>query len=306
MSPYDTLVPTTSGRGAKVPSHPRPTVRRRRLGGEPRRLREAAKVSAEKAGERIGGDKSKISRQENGRQGVSKLEIEALFDLYGVEDEKLKTALITLAREGRRKGWWAQYSDILEERFQERLAIESDAARIHVFQPLLVPGLLQTIEYATESIRAVEKDATEEEVQSLVKIRMDRQDIFTRDDAPQYVCILDEAVLRRAIGGPKVMVEQLQKLIEVNSPPKLTVQIIPFSDGWHAGLDGAFSLYTYPDPMELDVVNLDYLDGALYLEEDGPVERYKLAFDELRTAALTSRQSLDLISEVARDFKKRT
>lgn len=271
-----------------------------------KRLREAAGVKMEQAAERIGGEKSKISRQANGRQGISKLEIEALLDLYGVKDQRLKAALTTLAREGRRKGWWAQYSDILEERFQERLAIESDAARILVFQPLLVPGLLQTEEYGTELIGSAEKDATEEEVQSLVSVRMDRQVIFARDDAPQYVCILDEAVLRREIGGPAVMADQLQKLIDVNNPPKLTIQIIPFSQGWHAGLDGHFSLYSYPDPMDLDVVNLDYLDGSLYLEEDGPVERYQLAFDELRASALPSRQSMDLISHVARDFKKRT
>ncbi|WP_241990052.1 MULTISPECIES: DUF5753 domain-containing protein [unclassified Streptomyces] len=112
--------------------------------------------------------------------------------------------------------------------------------------------------------------------------------------------------LLRHIGGPAVMAEQLQRLTEVSNPPKLTIQIIPFGQGWHAGLDGAFSLYTYPDPMDLDVVNLDYLDGALYLEEDGPVERYKLAFDDLRAAALPSRQSMDLISQAARDLKKRT
>ncbi|WP_405803379.1 helix-turn-helix domain-containing protein [Streptomyces sp. NBC_01187] len=289
-----------------MPSHPRPTVRRRRLGSELRRLREASGVSAEAAAERIGGDKSKISRQENGRQGVSKLEIEALFTLYGVEDKRLMTALVTLAREGRRKGWWAQYSDILEDRFQERLAIESDAAHIHVFQPHLVPGLLQTEEYATESIRNVEKSETEDGVHSLVSVRMGRQEIFARENPPQYVCILDEAVLRREVGGPEVMAAQLQKLVDVDNPPKLTVQLIPFGQGWHAGLDGAFSLYKYPDPMDLDVVNLDYLDGALYLEENGSVERYQLAFDELRTAALPSRQSRDLILQAARDFKKRT
>ncbi|WP_246096748.1 helix-turn-helix domain-containing protein [Streptomyces botrytidirepellens] len=289
-----------------MPSHPRPTVRRRRLGSELKRLREEAGVKMEAAAEEIGGDKSKISRQENGRQRVTKLEIQALLDLYGVQDQRLRTALTTLAREGRRKGWWAQYSVILPDGFQERLAIESDAARIHVFQPLLVPGLLQTLEYATESIRAVEKNAGEEQIESYVSVRMSRQEILRRDSAPQYVCILDEAVLRREIGGPETMASQLEKLIEVNSPPELTIQVIPFGHGWHAGLDGAFSLYSYPDPMDLDVVNLDYLDGALYLEEDGPVERYKLAFDDLRASALPSRRSMELISQVARDFKQRT
>lgn len=260
----------------------------------------------EDAAERIGGDKPKISRQENGRQGVSKLEIEALLALYGVVDDRLRTALITLAREGRGKGWWAQYSDILPAGFQERLSIESDAARILTFQPMLVPGLLQTAEYATEVIRSAGKSATEDEIEAYIEVRANRQAIFARDNPPQYVCLLDEAVLRREVGGPAVMAAQLGKILEVNSPPKLTIQVVPFSQGWHAGADGAFNIYSYPDPMDLDVVNLDYLDGALYLEEDLPVERYQLAFDELRATALASRQSMELVSAVQREFLNRT
>lgn len=260
----------------------------------------------EDAAERIGGDKPKISRQENGRQGVSKLEIEALLALYGVDDERLRTALTTIAREGRRKGWWAQYNGILTAGFQERLSIESDAVRIHAFQPLLVPGLLQTVEYATETIRSVDRDATKEEIQSYVEVRRNRQEILARDNAPQYVCVLDEAVLRREIGGPVVMAGQLQKLMEINNPPRLTIQVVPFGQGWHAGLDGAFNIYSYPDPMDLDVVNLEYLDGALYLEEDEPVDRYKLAFDGLRASALASRQSMKLISDAAQAFRQRS
>ncbi|MEU1323381.1 helix-turn-helix domain-containing protein [Streptomyces microflavus] len=288
-----------------MPSHPRPTVRRRRLGAELKRLREKAGVSMEDAAERIGGDKPKISRQENGRQGVSKLEIEALLALYRVSDDRLRTALTTLAREGRRKGWWAQYSDILPAGFQERLSIESDAARILTFQSMLVPGLLQTAEYATEVIRAAGKSATEDQLKSYIEVRASRQEIFARDNPPQYVCLLDEAVLRREVGGPAVMAAQLGKILEVNNPPKLTIQVVPLSQGWHAGADGAFNIYSYPDPMDLDVVNLDYLDGALYLEEDLPVERYQLAFDELRATALASRQSMELVSSVRREFAKR-
>ncbi len=259
----------------------------------------------EDAAERIGGDKPKISRQENGRQGVSKLEIEALLELYRVSDDRLRTALTTLAREGRRKGWWAQYSDILPAGFQERLSIESDAARILTFQSMLVPGLLQTTEYATEVIRAAGKSQTEEQIKSYIEVRASRQEILARPNPPQYVCLLDEAVLRREVGGPAVMVRQLDKILEVNNPPRLTIQVVPLSQGWHAGADGAFNIYSYPDPMDLDVVNLDYLDGALYLEEDLPVERYQLAFDELRAAALASRHSMKLVSSVRQGFADR-
>ncbi|MCF3167822.1 helix-turn-helix domain-containing protein [Streptomyces californicus] len=286
-------------------SHPRPTVRRRRVGAELKRLREKAGVRMEDAAERIGGDKPKISRQENGRQGVSKLEIEALLELYGVSDDRLRTALITLAREGRRKGWWAQYSDILSSNFQERLSIEADTARILSFQPMLVPGLLQTVEYATQVIRSAGKNATEEQIASYIDVRRSRQEIFTRENPPQFVCLLDEAVLHREIGGPAVMAAQLGKILEISNPPKLTIQVVPFAEGWHAGADGAFNIYSYPDPMDLDVVNLEYLDGALYLEEDESVERYQLAFEELRTASLTTKQSMELVSSVQEEFAKR-
>ncbi|MGQ4451481.1 helix-turn-helix domain-containing protein [Streptomyces griseus] len=288
-----------------MPSHPRPTVRRRRLGAELKRLREKAGVKMEEAAERIGGDKPKISRQENGRQGVSKLEIEALLALYGVSDERLRTALTTLAREGRRKGWWAQYSDILPGGFQEGLSIESDAVRILTFQPMLVPGLVQTAEYATEVIQSADKGSTEEQIASYIKVRSSRQEAFGRDNPPQFLCLLDEAVLHREVGGPAVMAAQLDKILEINNPPKLTIQVVPFAQGWHAGADGAFNIYSYPDPMDLDVVSLEHLDGVLYLEEDESVERYQLAFDELRAAALTTKQSMGLVSSVQRKFAER-
>ncbi|MEV7870381.1 helix-turn-helix transcriptional regulator [Streptomyces sp. NPDC088124] len=285
-----------------MPSHPRPTVRRRKVGGEFKRLREAAGIKMEQAAERIGGDKSKISRQENGRQGMTKLEVEALLALYGVDDHRLRTALTTLARESRRKGWWAQYSDLLPDVFQEQLSIESDAVRILIFQPLLVPGLLQTREYAEDVIRGVEKSASDEQIESFISVRMDRQEVLRRKDAPQVLCLLDEAVLRRVVGGPKVMADQLEALIKRNNPPQLSIQIIPFGQGWHAGLDGAFSVFSYPDPMDLDVARVEYLDGALYLEDDGPVKRYQLTFDQLRATALPSGQSMDLIARAARDL----
>jgi transcriptional regulator with XRE-family HTH domain len=296
-----TLVTHTPSRGADLPSHPRPTVRRLRVGSELKRLREASGVKMEVAAERIGGDKSKISRQENGRQGISKLELEALLDLYKVDDDRLRTTLTALAREGRRKSWWAPYGDILTHRFQQQLSIEAEAACIFLWQPLLVPGLLQTHAYAEEFIRQTEKWATAEEVESHVTVRMERQEIFKGDNPPQVVCLLDETVLYRRIGGAKVMAEQLRKLIAMNAPPHFSIQIVP-SEGWHAGLDGAFSMFSYPDPMDLDVVSVDYLDGKLYLEENEPVDRYKLTFDALRSAALPSRRSIDLISRAARDL----
>lgn len=282
----------------------RPTVRALRLGSELRRLREAAGVDMKTAAERIGGDKPKISRMETGKQGVTKAELEVLLQLYSVEDRKIVAALDALRATRRRPDWWDQYGTILGPQLRERLAIERDAVRILCFQPLLIPGLLQTPEYARVVNLGVARDASPDQIESLTQVRMVRQEIFKRDSPPQYVCVLDEAVLRRSVGGPAVMAGQLKHLLTAIEPPLTSVQVIPFSNGWHPGLDGSFTIYAYPDPMDLDVVVSEYLDGALYLEEDRTVDQYRLAFDELRTLALSSGQSIDLISRIARDLEE--
>ncbi|WP_241562119.1 helix-turn-helix domain-containing protein [Streptomyces hoynatensis] len=287
-----------------MPTKPRPTVRARRLGAKLRRLREDAGVKMEAAARRIDGDKPKISRIENGRMSIRRLELEALLGLYGVTDERTVNALTTMLRQTRRKGWWHQYSQDLDPDFEERLDLEDDAVRILAFQPLLVPGLLQTADYARAVIRSAERSASDDEVETWMSMRMTRQDILSRETPPQLVCVLDEAVLHRQIGGPATLIGQLKRLCEVNSPPELSIQVVPFGQGWHAGLDGGFSIYSYPDPLHLDVVTVDYLDGALYLEDDSSVERYRRAFDHVRASALSSRQSTSLISRLARDLDR--
>jgi transcriptional regulator with XRE-family HTH domain len=289
----------------EVAGHLIPTVRRRRLGAELRRLRDAAGVKMEDAAERIDTDRTKISRVETGRQSIKPIEVEALLRLYGVEDEAMISALRTLAREGRKKNWWQQYNDLRPD-LRERLAIESDAGGIRQYSQVLVPGLLQTEKYAETLIREADKSITDEEVASLIKLRLERQAILRREEPPppQYICLLDESVLHRQIGGPAVMAEQLRALLKINDPPDLSIQVVPFDQGWHAGLDGPFEIFSYPNPMDFDVVALEYLDGAMYLEEDEPVERYRRSFDQLRAAALSSRQSMDLISRTARDLDR--
>ncbi|KAB8159516.1 helix-turn-helix domain-containing protein [Streptomyces sp. 3MP-14] len=261
-------------------------------------------MTLEDAAERIDGDKPKISRIENGRMSIRRLELEALLELYGVKDERTVTALTAMLRQSRKKGWWHQYSQDLDPDFEERLDLEDDAVRIHVFQPLLVHGLLQTAEYAEAVIRAAERSATEEQIATWLQMRMVRQEILRREAPPQFVCVLDEAVLHRQISSPAIQAAQLRRLREINSPPEVSIQVVPLGQGWHAGLDGGFTIYSYPDPLQLDVVSVDYLDGALYLEEDAPVERYRRAFHQVRASALSSRQSMTLISRLARDLEK--
>jgi len=257
------------------------------------------------AGEHIDGDKTKMSRIENGRQGIRPLEIKALLALFGVQDEKIKTALLTLAKDAKRKGWWEQYGDPLLSGLEDRLSLEWDAVHIHAFQGALVPGLLQTKAYAESVIRATSLRFTEEQLQAGISFRMERQNIFDRSEPepPQYLCILDEAVLHHEVGGPKVMAEQLWKLIEVSERAGISVQVVPYEQGGYVGLEGSFAIYSYPEEMALDVVGIDYHDGSLYLEEDASVERFRRAFDQVRGAALSSRQSMDLIAQTARDFE---
>ncbi|WP_103532485.1 helix-turn-helix transcriptional regulator [Streptomyces sp. SM11] len=283
-------------------AHPEPKVRKKRLGSELRRLREESGVSLQQAGETIDGDKTKMSRIENGRQGLRPLELKTLLDMYQV-DLPMREALLALQRQSKQKGWWSQHSDKLKPDFQERLTLESDAVRIYAYQSVVVPGLLQIDAYAEAVIRGTgSKRMTDEEVRTLVDLRLARQAIFDRDDAPQYLCILDESVLHRQVGGPAVTAAQLRNLVEASDRPGIAVQVIPYAQGAYVGMDGPFTVYSYPDPMELDVVGLDNLDGGLYLEETGAVENYRSAFDQLRAAALSSRQSMDVISRVARDL----
>jgi transcriptional regulator with XRE-family HTH domain len=273
------------------------------LGAELKTLREAAEVSVEEAARRIHGDNSKISRLENGRQRVTRLELEALLDLYRTEDEKLREWLIALSTEGRKRSWWRQHGDVLPASFQELLTMESDAAKIAAFQPQVIPGLLQTKEYATAVIAGASGPLPDHEVEFFVNFRLERQAVFQRDDPPQYLCILTEGVVRQQIGGPAIMAEQLRRLMSLSRPPEMTIQVIPFSQGAYTSTGGAFALYSYPDPLDLDIVHTDYLDGALYLEEDATVEKYRRALDGLRTAALSSRQSMELISSIVRDLE---
>jgi hypothetical protein len=258
----------------------------------------------DEAAQRIDGDKPKISRIENGKLGVRRLEVEALLELYGVADERLVSSLVTLARQGRKKSWWHQYSESLNAALQESLDLEEDTVRILAYQPFLVPGFVQTPEYAESVVRNAERTASGEQIQNYLSVRMERQKLLRGEKAPQYVCVLDEAVLHRQIGGSATLAAQLRALVEVNSPPELTIQVIPFQQGWHAGLDGGFRIYSYPDPMDMDVVCVEYMDGTLYLEEDVTVDKYRMAFDQLRASALSSRETVELISRLARDLDR--
>nr|WP_024127617.1 helix-turn-helix transcriptional regulator [Streptomyces sp. F12]AHE40381.1 DNA-binding protein [Streptomyces sp. F12] len=280
----------------------RRTARRRRLGAALREARGAAGVTPEEAAKAIHGDKSKISRIETGRHRVSRLELETLMDLFCVSDPKIREWLVALSTEGQRRSWWRSHGDRLEQDFKELLSLEEDAERIVAFQPQVVPGLVQTRPYATSVIRSNDPSLGDEQVDFFADFRLRRQEIFKKDTPPEYLCIITEGVLHQRVGGAEVLKQQLEHLLQLGQQPNITVRVIPFSQTGYTGTSGAFTLYSYPDPLDLDVVQVEYLDGALYLEEENTIRKYRESLDLLRSSALPAPESHDLISKIHRDL----
>ncbi|WKK21733.1 helix-turn-helix transcriptional regulator [Streptomyces olivoreticuli] len=289
---------TTAGEEAMGHSSRR-TARRRRLGSELRALREAARVSTEEAATAIHGDKTKISRQETGVHRVTRLELEVLLNLYKAEDGKQREWLIALSSEGNKRSWWSQHGPMLPDGFKELLTLEADAARITAFQTQVIPGPLQTQEYATAVISGACEPLTDERLNFFVDFRMSRQSIFLRGNPPQYLGIIMEGVLHHRVGGPKVMADQLRHLVAMCQSPNLSVLVVPFSQSSFTETGGSFALYSYPDALDLDVVQVEHLDGALCLEEDGAVSKYRKTIEKLQSSALSPQQSIELISAIA-------
>jgi transcriptional regulator with XRE-family HTH domain len=281
----------------------RRTARRRRLGTALRESREKAGVSPEQAARAIHGDKSKISRIETGRHRVSRLELETLMDLFTVTDSKTRAWLVALSAEGQRRSWWRTHGDRLEQDFKELLTLEEDAERIVAFQPQVLPGLVQTKEYAASVISSNDPALAAEQVEFFADFRLRRQEVFGRATLVDYLCIVTEGVLRQRVGGPEVMKGQLRHLLEIGAKPNVEIRVVPFSEpGYVGSSSGAFTLYSYPDQLDLDVVQVEYLDGALYLEEEKTIRKYRESLDLLRSSMLSTSESNDLISEICREL----
>lgn len=272
-----------------------PTVRRRRLASELRRLREAAELTIEEVSERLECSSSKISRIETGHVGVTPRDVRDMLELYGMTGDD-KEALVQLAREARNRGWWYAYSEVFTGAF---VGLEADASSLRSFQALIVPGLLQTERYAHTVIRAMRPDADETEVTRRVTARMERQRLLTEPSPPEYWAVLDEAVLHRSVGGPAVMAEQLARLLKLAALPHVTVQVVPFSAGAHPGMEGPFLILGFPEQADPDVVYVDSTTSGAYLELPDDVRRYALMFDHLRAAALKPDDSVELIAGFA-------
>lgn len=286
-----------------MPVDPNPTVRRRQLGVELRRLRENVGLTCEEVGARLECHASKISRIENGRSGVRPRDLRDMLDWYGVTDERDRGSLLALARDGRKKGWWHTYGDVISDRYADFIGLEDDATAIRTYETQLVSGLLQTEEYARAVTRYAPGRETFDEIETYVAVRMARQQRLTDEEPLHLWAVLGETVLRQQVGGPEVMRKQLHKLLQTATLSNVDLQVLPYSAGEHAGMDGSFAIMGFPERAARDVVYLENLTSGLYVEQEEEVSQYALAFDRLRAAALSPRDSATLISAISEEMK---
>ena len=257
-----------------------PTVQRLVLGGHLRRLREQAHITTEQAAGVIRGSHSKISRMEHGRVGFKERDIADLLTMYGVTDSDEREALLKLARESNTPGWWQGYADILPHWVEPYFGLEAAASFIRNYELQFVPGLLQTEGYALSLIR-LGNAPTEEDVLRRAEARMSRQDILRRETPPRVWAVVDEGALRRPIGGAKVMREQLKHLIDMCDHPAVTLQVLPFQVASHPAMDGPFTILRFSEPDLRDVVYIEQLTSALYLDKPAEVDSYLEVMEQL-------------------------
>ena len=274
---------------------PGSVVRRMLLGSQLRRLREARGITREAAGYHIRASESKISRMELGRVSFKTRDVEDLLTLYGITDEAERLALVGLAREANVAGWWHSYSDVLPNWFPTYVGLEGAASLIRVYEVQFVHGLLQTEAYAHAVVSRGMKGACPADIDRRVALRLERQKYLVAENAPDFHIVLDEAALRRPYGDRDVMRGQLQHLIEISERPNVRLQVMPFSFGGHSGESGAFTILSFPDADLQDVVYLEQLTSALYLDKREDVAQYEHALKELQQDSPAPDESRDLL-----------
>ncbi|WP_149184827.1 helix-turn-helix transcriptional regulator [Streptomyces sp. TRM49041] len=280
-------------------SNVNPTVRRRRLGMELRRLREAKGMTAEEVAERLLVSQSKISRLENGRRSISQRDVRDLCGVYEVEDRRIVDSLMQMAKDSRQQGWWHAFGDIP---YSVYIGLETDAASLRVYEPQIVPGLLQTRSYAEAVITGALPEAPASDIEKRVNVRTRRQDRIKDADPPLRLwAVIDESALRRVVGTRQLMVEQLESLIEQSHLPHVTVQVLPFDMGAHPGISGHYAILEFPDATDSSVVYIEGVTSDLYLEKPNDVQRYSVMYEHLRAQALGVEQTRQFIAQVAKD-----
>ncbi|QKW07160.1 helix-turn-helix domain-containing protein [Streptomyces sp. NA04227] len=283
-------------------SNVNPTVRRRRLGQELRRLRELKGLTAEEVAERLLVSQSKISRLENGRRSISQRDVRDLCGVYEVEDTRIVESLMQMAKDSRQQGWWHSFGDIP---YSVYIGLETDAASLRVYDPQVVPGLLQTRPYAEALIAGALPETAHSDIDKRVQVRLRRQDRISSPDSPLRLwTVLDEATLRRVVGGRSLMREQLEHLVEQSQLPHVTVQVIPFDMGAHPGLNGQYAILEFPDAADSSVVYIEGVTSDLYLEKANDVHKYSVMYEHLRAQALNVDQSRQFIADIAKEYAR--
>ncbi|MET8684374.1 helix-turn-helix transcriptional regulator [Streptomyces sp. NPDC004732] len=277
-----------------------PAVRRRQLGAELRALRLNAGLTSSEAAARAGWHQSKVSRIETGRSGVKAADVRLLLDVYQVEDPQLSELLIAFTGAddpgAGRHHWWKAYRDLLPATYRDFISLESQARWVRTLETTVVPGLLQTPDYARAVTRAALGGLPEKQVDALVEVRLARQDVLRADPPLRLSVVMDEAVLRRPVGGEEVLAEQLIRLRQATLLPHVQLQVLPFAAGEHVGLIGSFVIFSFPDIADLDVVVLDHLTSSLYLERKEDLQAYSEAFTSLQVQALSPEDSTEFIA----------
>jgi len=282
------------------------SVYRRQLAARLRELREAAGLTLIEVAEQIEVNQSSLSRIETGERGTTPVLVRALLDCYAVTDDRVRDDVLDLVRADKeqQKPWWRKYSTVLTPtRYDGYLALEASATALANYQPLLVPGLLQTEDYARAVIAQMRPDLTPDQVEALVKVRMERQKSRLSGERPAELrAVLDEAVLRRVIGSPAVMRQQFAHLIQAGEQPNVTIQLLPFSVGAHPGLYGPFVILTFPQPTT-PLVWLENPNNSVYLESESDIQNYTDIFDQLRASALSPDETRTRLTRTAEELE---
>ena len=278
-----------------------PTVLKILLGAQLRRLREQAGVTRDDAGYHIRASGSKISRLELGRVSFKERDVSDLLDLYHV-DAETKGQLVQLTAEANATPWWQKYREVVPDWFHVYVGLEEAATLIRVYEVQFVPGLLQTEEYARAVVTQGSPNLAPEEVDSRVAVRMGRQKLLDRENPPRLWAIVDEAALRRPMGGREVLAEQVKRLIDAISEPNITLQVMPFKYGGHAAEGGAFTIMRFPEADLPDMVYMEYLTGANYVDKPDDVEVYAAVMERLSVAGTSPEKTRDILNEILKEI----
>jgi hypothetical protein len=279
-----------------------PTVHRMLVGSQLRRLRTEAGITREQAGEAIRASEWKIHRLENGQVSFKERDVVDLLRLYGVTDPGEVASIVVLAREANAPGWWKQYGDLLPQWFRAYVDLESAATLIRTYEGQLIPGLLQTEDYLRAVIGGAQLDESPEEAERRVALRVRRQALLEGTNAPRVWAVIDEAALRRPVGGPGVMRGQLERLIQATKLPNVTIQVLPFAVGAHPAMVGAFSILRFADQELPDVVYIEHLTNALYLDRRDDVNHYLHVMDSVSTRAHPPDRTVDILHQMLKDY----